>query len=200
MEVEAKFALTQPVTAVEIEALPWAPYMLGTQHVAEQHDVFWDTVDRQLSHTHHAVRLRQVDNRLITTLKGPGKVENGVHTRDEWEGEATAQTPDGWPQAIRARVQDLIGTQPLAPLLEVHVRRHTWPLLRDNRVIGELALDQGEIVAGGRRLALHELEIELKGGELDDLGILCAVVQRHLPAQPEDRSKFARGLALLADE
>jgi triphosphatase len=197
MEVEAKFALRQPVTPEQVETLPWAPYQVGERHVIDQHDVFLDTSDRKLGRAHYALRLRHANGRLIATLKGLGMVESGVHTREEWEGPAADHTPAGWPEEIRARLQPLVGTESLEPLLEVHNRRYMWALLRDSVQIGELALDKGTIVAAERQLSMHELEIELKGGKRSDLTALCAVVQYDLPAQPEDRSKLARGLALL---
>ncbi len=197
MEIEAKFVLAQPVHPEQVEVLPWAPYEVGERQVIDQRDVFWDTADRKLSQARYAVRLRYANGRLIATLKGPGTVEGGIHTREEWEGPAADHTPSGWPEEIRTRLQPLIGAQSLQPLLEVHNCRYTWAILRDGKLVGELALDKGIIVAAGRQLPMHELEIELKDGRRSDLAALCAVVQQHLPAQPEDRSKFARGLALL---
>ena len=63
--------------------------------------------------------------------------------------------------------------------------------------VGEVALDRGEIIAGGRSQPMHELEIELKGGAASDLHAVQKSMMRQLPAVPENRSKFARGIALL---
>jgi triphosphatase len=133
----------------------------------------------------------------VVTLKGPGTVAGGVHEREELELPTAEYMPAGWPGEIRERLQQLIGTPALEPLLEVANHRRTWPLLRGAQVIGEVALDAGTISVGGRSEPMHELEIELKGGTRADLDALSALAQRALPAQPEDRSKFARGLALV---
>jgi triphosphatase len=197
MEIEAKFALTEAVSAEQIEALDWGPYRLGERHTVDQRDIFFDTADLALSHTRHAVRLRTGGAVPVVTLKGPGQAEQGVHSREEWEEPTDDPQPGGWPPAIRERLDTLIGTQTIEPLLTVHNQRRTWSLLRETQVVGEVALDLGTIAAGAAHEPMHELEIELKGGSRDDLATVCALVQRQLAAQPEDRSKFARGLVLV---
>lgn len=197
MEIEAKFRLTQPVDAAQIEALDWSPYNLGTQRSLDQRDTFFDTPERALSQTLHAVRLRENGTTPVVTLKGPGTVADGVHSREELEQPTTDRAPQGWPEAIRTKLRDLIGEQPLAPLLAVRNNRYTWALQRAGVVVGEVALDRGEIIAGGRSQPMHELEIELKGGAASDLHAVQKLVLRQLPAVPENRSKFARGIALL---
>lgn len=197
MEIEAKYRLTAPVTAEQIEALDWTPYQLGPRSTVDQRDTFFDTPDRAISRTMHAVRLREGGTTPVVTLKGPGTVEAGVHSREEIEQPTDDRAPTGWPSEIRARLDRLIGAQTIQPLLEVHNLRRTWPLLRDGAAIGEVALDHGTIRAGERHEPMHELEIELKGGARSDLDQLSGVVLSQLPAQTEDRSKFHRGFALL---
>lgn len=197
MEIEAKYQLTTPVTAEQIEALDWTPYQLGPRSSVDQHDTFFDTPSRAISQTMHAVRLREGGAQPVVTLKGPGTVEAGIHSREEIEEPTGDRAPEGWPAPIRERLRQLIGAQPLQPLLEVQNWRRTWPLLRDGTPVGEVALDQGTIRAGERHEPMHEIEIELKGGARSDLELISVLVQRQLPAQPEDRSKFHRGFALL---
>lgn len=197
MEIEAKYQLTAPVTPEQIEALDWTPYQLGQRETIDQHDTFFDTPQRAISQTRHAVRLREGGRTLVVTLKGPGMVEAGVHSREEIEEPTGDRAPQGWPTPIRERLRQLIGEQPLEPLLSVQNLRRTWALLHEGVVIGEVALDEGTIRAGERHEPMHELEIELKGGAREDLAVVGALVQRQLPAQPEDRSKFHRGFALL---
>ena len=198
MEIELKFALSAPVTPAQIEALPWSPYRLAQPHTLDQLDTFFDTADRALSETKHAVRVRRANEQLLVTLKGPGTVVAGVHSRPEWEVPATSEQPEQWPDAIRDQLRALIGEQPLEPLFTVQNLRRAWVLLRDDQPLGEVALDEGAIIVGERRLPMHELEIELKGGAASDLDALATMIVQQLPAQPEDRSKFARGFALLS--
>lgn len=197
MEIEAKYLLPTPADAARIEALDWTPFTLGARHTADLHDTLWDTPDLQLSATRHAVRLRRSQDATLVTLKGPGTIEQGVHSREEIEEPAVGLDPSEWPAAIRKRLHALIDRQPIAPLVTIRNHRRTWPLLHGDRTIGEVALDEGTISAGDAREPLHELEVELKGGTRDDLEVVDQIVRRQLGAQPNDRSKAARGLALL---
>lgn len=197
MEVEAKWTLATSVTPNEIETLPWSPYTLAQPKTIDQHDTFFDTADQALYQSKHVVRVRRANDDLFVTLKGPGTIARGVHSRPEWEVPTSSEDPQHWPNEIRAMLQELVGDQPLMPLFAVHNFRRTWILLRDGLPVGEVALDQGTIEAGDRQLPMHELEIELKGGAIDDLDALATMITQHLPAHPEDQSKSARGFALL---
>lgn len=203
MEIEAKYALQQRTGAEQIEAIDWSPFTLGPRSSIDQHDTFFDTPNRLLSRARHAVRLREGGVQAVVTLKGPGQVTAGIHRREEIEEPTGDPQPAGWPQAIRTRLHELIQAEvmsQLQPLLSVRNKRRIWPLLHENQPIGEVALDEGTIEANGRSIPMHELEIELKGGQPSDLEIVGAIVQRQLPAQPEDRSKFERGFALLSGQ
>ncbi len=197
IEIELKFSLEAPVSTTQIEALDWSPYALGPRSTLDQRDTFFDSRELALSRSRHAVRLREGGATPLVTLKGPGLVRDGVHQREELELATLSRAPQGWPEAIQERIARLIGAEALQPIFTVENHRRVWPLLRDGVVLGEIALDQGRIIAGDRQQPLHELEIELKGGTPDDLVTIRGLVERALPARPEDRSKFARGLALL---
>ena len=77
------------------------------------------------------------------------------------------------------------------------MRRHIYAS-RDGARIAELSLDEGTISAGGLSERFRELEIELlKEGTRADFDELVAMLRARFPLVPEDRSKLARGLALL---
>lgn len=198
MEIEAKYRLTADTSPEQIEALNWQPFELGTRAELRQRDTLWDTEGMRLSSTRHAVRLREGGERPLVTLKGPGTVSEGIHEREELELPTTDRQPAGWPAPIRERLLALVGHEQLRPIFEIANHRRTWPLLKDGRVVGEVALDRGAIEAGGQSQALHELEVELKGDAVrQTLDAVGALLREQLPAEPEDRSKFERGIALL---
>jgi CHAD domain-containing protein len=144
-----------------------------------------------------------MDEQVILTYKGPNSGANGVREREEIERPLPADQADGshyhqWPAEIVERIAPLVGDAQLQPLIKTYITRHIWSIERDGATVGEVALDQGVISAGGRTTRVHELEIELKGsGELSDLTALEALLLPALPLQPQPLGKVQRGLALL---
>ena len=201
MEVEAKFAITEDLSPKIIDGLDIRPYTLRAAGFEEHIDTLLDTPDRRITGQMHALRIRATNSTLTLTLKGPNTGENEVHVRQEWEAPLTpplSMDPESWPEPIASKVAALVSDEPLAPLLHVTVERRLWTVRRGNRVIGELALDTGAILAKGRRESIHELELELKGsGARKDLDALRERLTAQLPLAPETRSKLERGLALL---
>ena len=204
METELKFRVAGPLKPSILEKLDWSPYTLGERENHELRDVLFDTPEQAISGSMHALRVRHDGPAVYLTLKGPGNRSDGArHEREEWQeiiSEEVAADRARWPEAIRSRVEALAGQQPLQPMLEVHTKRRTWALRRDEQVVAELALDLGEIHAGDYTEALHEIEVELKGDGTDtDLQTLEHRLRQMLPLEPEPRSKLQRGLALLRD-
>lgn len=201
MEVEAKFAITGVFDPAEIDALDLRPYALRSRGDEEHHDTLLDTASRRITGRRFALRIREINGALTLTLKGPDTVASGIHERQEWEAALVTTdrfNVDLWPESIASMTRDLIGDEPLAPLLHVVVKRRLWDVRRGSRLVGELALDTGVILAAGRSEDIHELELELKeSGARPDLDTLSATLTAHLPLQPETRSKSQRGLALL---
>ncbi len=201
MEVEAKFAITAALEPEQIGALSLSPYTLRSAGVERHSDVLLDTPSRALTGALRALRIRTIGERRILTLKGPNQGAHGVHEREEIEAPLIgplSYDPRDWPPEIGEQVVALAHGEPLSPLLRLRVERRLWTVRRNSRVVGELALDTGEIIAAGRRAPLHELELELKGtGARADLDTLSDALRKALPLQPESRSKLERGLALL---
>jgi inorganic triphosphatase YgiF len=202
MEIEAKYKVTGPLEAGELEALDLGPYRLEFLREEQHHDEVLDTSDRALTSRRQALRLRHDGGRIIVTYKGPDSVSGGLHEREEIEAAfADGTLPSSyreWSPEISERVGPTVGDAELAPLVEMDVLRRTWSILRQEEIIAELALDNGVIRAGARSMPVHELEIELKGaGKRDDLKALDQTFARELPLQPESRSKLERGLSLL---
>lgn len=201
MEVEAKFALTGKLDPARLATLSLAPYTLRSVGVERHSDMQLDTPSRAITSTSHALRIRTIGARRMVTLKGPNSGVGGVYEREEIEAELSGPLsldPRDWPPEVGEPALALTRGEPLAPLLRDEVERQLWAVRRSGRVIGELALDTGEIVAAGRHEPIHELELELKGsGSRADLDALCRALAEALPLAPEPRSKLQRGLALL---
>ena len=205
MEIEAKFRIEDDrifPALLRLDAI--GPYRLSPAETPEdQRNVYFDTPDRRLRDRQYGLRVREVGGRRIATLKGEAKVSDGMYERDEWEVEVgDDDRPAGWPAGeVRERALALAGGMDLIPILTIRTRRRHIFAERDGRRFAEMSLDEGTISAGGREQHFRELEIELlRGGERSDLDELVTLLRQRFTLIPEDRSKLARGLALLEAE
>lgn len=202
MEIEAKFRVADDHTFPALLALPAiGPFRLvAAPQPEDQRNVYFDTADRRLRQAQYGLRVRDINGRRVATLKGAAQVRDGMYERDEWEvGVGPSDNPADWPAGeVRARTLALAGGAALAPTLSMRtLRRHIYAE-RGGARVAELSLDEGDISAGGLAQHFRELEIELLAGAARaDLDELVALLRARFTLQPEDRSKLARGLALL---
>jgi triphosphatase len=165
--------------------------------------VYFDTADRALAHAGMALRIRHEGRRLVQTLKGLG--DDGI-TRAEHNVELIGGDDSQVEPALHApvpvglRLVELLKTSgPLVQTFRTDIRRRTREL-RNRFGVVELAHDEGVIVAGERRLRVHELEIELvRGSPLAVMAVARTWVKRHR-LWLDVRSKAQRGDMLARDE
>lgn len=163
-------------------------------------NTYFDTPAGELEAARMALRLRRLDDRLLQTVKTRGEGGGGLSRRGEWEWQVPGPGLDlaglaGLPPAALGR--DVL--ERLEARFTTDFRRETWQLEHRGARI-ELALDEGEITAGDRRVVIRELELELKAGEPAALWSLAEALAEHVALRPSDTSKAARGGALLAGE
>lgn len=202
MELEAKFRVDDDQPFDELRALTaLGPFRLVLEPTPEdQRNTYFDTADDRLRTQRYGLRIRDLGDRRIATLKGASSAREGVYERDEWEVViGDDDRPAAWPPSeARERVLALLDGAPLQPILTIRTTRQHIYALRDDTRIAELSLDAGTISAGGLTEAFRELEIELLAdGTRADFDALIALLRERLPLVAEDRSKLARGLALL---
>lgn len=204
MEIEAKYRITAPFDSTRLARLDLGPFTLAYEGEHQLSDQVIDTPDRRISGHGYALRLRQDgDKNLVTLKRSAGAVKGAVHSRLEIElpADPAAVKRGQLPAEIAEKVGGLLDGGRLQPLVTVENHRRIWNVQRDGQTIAELALDEGEIRAGRRSETFRELELELKGeGNRRDLRTLTNRLTKALPLEPESRSKFARGLALLGDD
>lgn len=202
MEIEAKFRVDDDQTFGQLlELRSIGPFQLDAEPEAEdQRNVYFDTADRRLRAGQYGLRVRDLGGRRIATLKGAAQARDGMYERDEWEVEiGDDDRPSAWPASeARDRTLALLGGTEALPILAIRTRRRHIIASRGGTRTAELSLDEGTIDAAGRAASFRELEIELlKGGTRADLDQLVELLRAHFTLIPEDRSKLARGLALL---
>lgn len=160
-------------------------------------NTYFDTPDGALEAARVALRIRDTGKGRVQTLKTTGNGQGGLSVRGEWE----------WP--IDENRLDLDGLKTLAPMqalgdetlaalaprFATDFSRRTWIVdVEQGRI--EVALDDGEVQAGGCRATIRELELELKDGDPAALWALADEFAASVPLRPATASKAARGAAL----
>jgi len=164
--------------------------------------VYFDTPRLELKAAGAALRIRQVGQRRIQTIKLPVDAPSGLQTFREIEGDVAGDVPDltRIPEAeMKTHLGDPGVAAALAPVFTTEFRRTVWPLMLQESEI-EVAFDVGEIRAGERRLPICEVEFELKSGSSVRLAELALALHREVPVAWEYDTKAARGYRLAADE
>lgn len=186
-EVEIKFAC-EPATLDALAARAFNTPARDRRLVS----VYYDTPDGLLASRHVSLRLRTDETgRTVQTFK----TGEGLGRR-----EAESETAPGRLDLTGAELQAALSPDDLArltPRFTVQVRRRTCEIEAGESRI-ELALDQGEILAGGDRLAICEAELELLSGAPRDLFTLAVELAAELPLILSLRSKSDRGNRLAA--
>jgi triphosphatase len=197
VEIELKLAIP-PATASQLRRHPLVKSLSSAPPLRRRlHNRYFDTADLDLTRQGYALRLRRVDGRWLQTLKGGGQMEGGLHRREEWEVSVDGDALD------LSRFRNSAAQQVLAPLagqlqllFVTDFWRTTWELTTAAGDRIELALDQGEIRAGGKQVTISEVELELKAGNPLSLYQVAVALQQDLPLRPESANKAERGYAL----
>ena len=154
---------------------------------------YYDTPSHQLSERRWTLRRRMENAVSVCTLKTPGK---GME-RGEWEVEC---------DSIESAIEKLCKLGAPIVLLDLckeglivscgakFTRRAGMFTLSD--CVMEIALDQGVLLGGGKEIPLCELEVEHKEGNRVSMETFAAELAGIYDLQPEEKSKFARALAL----
>jgi triphosphatase len=203
MEVELKLLLDVRDARKLLRHPAVAAAMSGQPRRVRLLSVYYDTPDCRLAHEQAALRLRKAGRRWVQTIKMAGEVTAGLHSRPEWEVNTRAGVlqldgvPDG---AMRELFADPALRSALTPRFTTAFLRTVvdlqWP--EGDRV--ELAMDRGEVSAGGGTLPLCEVELELKAGRPGRLFELAGSLGADLRLQLCNVSKAERGYRLASGE
>ncbi|MCL2004291.1 MAG: CYTH domain-containing protein [Oscillospiraceae bacterium] len=160
--------------------------------------VYYDTEDGELDKRRWALRLRRENGVTVAACKTDETNDGAVFTRGEWqvfaedwETALPLLADAGAPEELRA----LSGR--LVPRCAVRFTRTAAPLLLPGGATAEMALDRGELSAGGKREDLLELELELLTGEPEEMAALAAHLESKHGLFKEYNSKVSRALRLL---
>lgn len=163
--------------------------------------IYYDTPDHALAAAGVSLRLRRTGRAWVQTVKRrTGAVQSSgffAHEEDERPapgGRLALDGPD--PDGALAAVREVVGDAPLAPVFETRVRRRVERLRTAEGGEVELALDEGEIVAGAARSPIREAEIEHLSGEVDAVFAVARALFPTGPVRFAAENKAARGYEL----
>ena len=193
-EIELKF-LASPAGLEAALQIPLLAPLRDAQAI-EQISTYFDTPDGALQKAGFVLRLRGVSGGVIQTVKQEGaSLERG-----EWEEaldtpaldlDRAAQTPLGKVLAdenLRAKIGPIFSTCFTRRKAEVTFAR----------AVIEVAIDEGEVIAGQARAPIFEIELELKSGGRHGLFALGRKLARSAPVHLSLISKGERGYRLAA--
>ncbi|TGR00950.1 inorganic triphosphatase [Mesorhizobium sp. M4B.F.Ca.ET.190.01.1.1] len=189
-ETELKLELSQTGARSLLKKNPFG----SSPTVLQQISIYFDTPGWDLSMRGLSLRIRQSGNERIQTVKAGDGAAAGSFTREEWE----RPVPGDRPILDDPQIRDLLAEAgpELAPLFEVHVKRHSWTVIDGDATI-EVALDIGKVVAADREAPLCEIEFEKKAGSARALFALARKVDLLTPTHVGVLSKAERGYHLL---
>lgn len=199
-EIELKLLLSKE----DLERLLTLDFMVqavreGSRRVRHLVSTYYDT--QELTLKEHGIAYRVRD-------KGDGSFEATVKTQKQSAGGLSERLELNLPLAEAQPVLDGFAAlglgfelSELAPggvqaLFTVDVQRITY-ILDYACAVCELAIDKGAIRCGEKSDSIDEVEIELLEGEVQALLELKERIAAAVTLRAEERSKFARGLALL---
>ncbi len=196
-ETELKFVLDAQGCALLRERLERS----GAEERRELHSVYFDTRGQRLRKAGLALRMRRDGDRWIQTVKAKAANHGGLQRAEEDEAEMPDARVDlaaiadaGLRDAVKAALKGKL----LHPVCETRMSRLLVMQHGEGGAAVEVALDEGEIIAGGRAVPFRELELELKSGPLEALYDLAAELLPDGGASPSMLSKSARGYLLAA--
>ncbi len=205
MEIELKYSLKNENIAKQIRNdEEMAKYEIkGSETNLDLFAIYFDTEDMSLSRNFIAYRIRREGGRNIATLKWNGIQTGALHKREELNINLGSgdfpKAPDisVFKQSeIGQRILEIVGEKEIVPLMEIDVQRKSWRLEDDN-VIVEVCTDNGKVKTAKGEQKICEIEIEMLTGTPDVLLQLGQRLSEKYGLEPEKRSKFERGLALL---
>lgn len=179
-----------------------AAFRLGPPRTETLISVYHDTADDRLRAAGMTLRLRRIGRRWVQTVKRKGEAGEGGGFFANREDERPApggrlvlagDDPDG---ALAAVVAAADGAD-LAPIFETRVQRTAQHLGIDGLGTVELALDDGQVVAGDVSEPICEAEFELKSGSVAAIFAVARQILDRAPFRLGTANKAARGYRLL---
>jgi inorganic triphosphatase YgiF len=173
------------------------PLLQSSQTQTQQlYNSYFDTPKHELLQQGIGLRVRHIGKKRIQTIKTAGKGLGGLHKRQEWETEITADTPDYSKFPKKALPVKKKTLKQIEVIFTTNFQRTTWDLQLEKGSEIEVALDEGKVQSKTAESPISELELELKAGTPNQLYKIALILQKDIPLLIENKSKAERGYAL----
>ena len=150
--------------------------------------VYYDTPKRALRRAGLSLRVRQIGNRFVQTVKS--EFGDDPLQRGEWEATVPSLNPDVAlalpfvPDKLRADLERSL----LQPVFTADIRRRQRTVCLTSGTV-EVSFDHGTLVAGDRSLPVSEIELELKDGSAQTIYDLALRLAGARAAQALDQKQ-----------
>lgn len=201
LEQELKL-LVNSDSQIDLSSLILPDYCVNAEPVTTHLiSTYFDTADLYLASQKVGLRMRQSDGLWLQTVKTSGQVKEGLHQREEWEHhldtaewdlQKLKQTP------LSVMIDDPVIWSKIGPIFTTDFMRETLLLSVEDGSQIELAYDRGQVIAGEFSVVIHEIELELKSGNVTRLRLLAEQLQQQIPLSLSDTSKAKMGYQLLS--
>jgi triphosphatase len=174
---------------------------IGRAVTTNLYSIYYDTPEGALREQGAALRLRRAGSRWMQTLKTGGRVEGGLHQREELETPLPAQILNYTVLSQSGAAPVLADPQlplKLQPVFVTQFKRTTRQLEPVGGTRIEFCLDRGAISTGSEQLPISEIELELKSGPPVHLLDFALGLLEQVPLRLEAASKAERGYVLAA--
>ena len=200
-EIELKLA----ISASDVPKLARVPLLKsasrGRAITSRVYSIYYDTPELVLREQGVALRLRRIGARWLQTLKTAGRVEAGLHQREELETPVPAQIVN-YAALAQSGAADVFADPGLPlrlqPVFATDFKRTSRQLEPTAGTEIEFCLDRGAISAGAAQVPISEIELELKRGAPEQLLDFALGLLEKVPLRLEPASKAERGYALVS--
>ena len=201
LEQEIKLQVVND-NVIDLVAIDWLKPFWQSELVCQQLvSTYYDTPELYLINHGVGLRLRKVEDQWLQTVKCTGKVQDGLHQREEWEHTLSSEKFD-LTQLKQTPLVDMIDDveiwPKLQPIFTTDFGRQIIQLELDDKTQVELAYDRGEVRTETSAESIHEIELELKRGSVASLKQLAEQFCKHLELSPSDTSKAKSGYMLVS--
>jgi inorganic triphosphatase YgiF len=203
--VPAEIELKLAISASDVPKLARIPSLIsasrGRATTSRLYSIYYDTPELTLREQGVALRLRKIGARWLQTLKTAGRVEAGLHQREELETPVPAQILN-YPALTQSGAAPVFAEPGLPlrlqPVFATDFKRTSRQLEPTAGTEIEFCLDRGAISAGAAQVPISEIELELKSGAPEQLLQFALGLLEKVPLRLEPASKAERGYALVA--